>query len=284
MRTTPAQGDDCDKYGDRCDGQLDVTVNEDGSVEHDCSDCGRSGWSRRIEWREAWLPFSDRSATSDSSEATMPSGASSRDEDDQPNGLIWDREDCPEDDCDGELQQQDEFNVMCLSCEVIWSHIAFPTEHQLQTKTGQTVARKDRRVATDGGQSTDALARINGDDVILEIGCSPQWAAWAINAYKQTESDDVIETNVLLKETDGWGLITAARDTIVDQLDGGEPTRLLEDATYHYRLGFDRERARALVDDLETALAAGADGHQIELRLTHATLESLVRQFRRQIE
>lgn len=60
LRATPAQGDDCDKYGDRCDGQLDVTVNDNGSVDHECNRCGRSGWSRRIVWREAWLPFNDR--------------------------------------------------------------------------------------------------------------------------------------------------------------------------------------------------------------------------------
>jgi len=214
----------------------------------------------------------------------MPSGASSRDEDDQPNGLIWDREDCPEDDCDGELQQQDEFNVMCLSCEVIWSHIAFPTEHQLQTKTGQTVARKDRRVATDGGQSTDALARINGDDVILEIGCSPQWATWVIETSKNAAPGEVIQTDVLLKETDDWGVVTAATETIAEQLDGGEPTRLLEHAEYHYRIGFNADHAGNLREKLDDALAFGADAHQLELRLSYETLESLVRQFRGQIE
>lgn len=61
LRETPTQGDECDKYGDRCDGQLDVTVNDDGSVDYECNSCGRSGWARRIEWREAWLPFNDRS-------------------------------------------------------------------------------------------------------------------------------------------------------------------------------------------------------------------------------
>jgi|AntRauTorcE11898_2_1112593.scaffolds.fasta_scaffold10793_4 hypothetical protein len=60
LRETPAQGDDCDKYGDKCDGQLDVTVHDDGSVDHKCNSCGRGGWSRSIIWREAWLPFNDK--------------------------------------------------------------------------------------------------------------------------------------------------------------------------------------------------------------------------------
>jgi len=61
MRETPAQDDNCDKYGNKCDGKLDATINDDGSVEYECSSCGKSGWSARITWREAWLPFNDRS-------------------------------------------------------------------------------------------------------------------------------------------------------------------------------------------------------------------------------
>lgn len=34
----------------------------------------------------------------------------------------WDHEDCPEDGCNGELQEQDNINVMCLSCEAVYTH------------------------------------------------------------------------------------------------------------------------------------------------------------------
>ncbi len=60
LRTTPAQGDECDKYGDKCDGHLDVTVNDNGQVNHKCDTCSREGWSAEITWRESWLPFYDR--------------------------------------------------------------------------------------------------------------------------------------------------------------------------------------------------------------------------------
>lgn len=58
-RTTVTDGDDCDKYGDRCDGALNVTVTNDGSVEYECDTCSRNGWSANITWREAWLPQHD---------------------------------------------------------------------------------------------------------------------------------------------------------------------------------------------------------------------------------
>lgn len=68
--------------------------------------------------------------------------------------LCWDHEDCPRDDCDGELQQQDRFNVMCLSCEHVWMHWKDETDHVLETEDHETVARKPR-VATDGGVDQD---------------------------------------------------------------------------------------------------------------------------------
>lgn len=72
--------------------------------------------------------------------------------------FTWDEEDCPRDDCEGDLQQQDEYNVMCLSCEGVWTHWKDETEHILVTVDHETVARKPR-VATDGGQPTDDLVR-----------------------------------------------------------------------------------------------------------------------------
>jgi hypothetical protein len=52
----------------------------------------------------------------------------------------WDGEHCPRDDCDGRLQQQDQYNVMCLTCEEAWSHIKTADNHCLQTEDFETVA------------------------------------------------------------------------------------------------------------------------------------------------
>jgi len=128
------------------------------------------------------------------------------------------------------------------------------------------------------------VAEISGDDVVLHIGCSEQWATWAVETAKHSSPGEVTQTNVLLKEADGWNVVTAAKETIQDQLDGGDPVRLLDHAPYSYRVGFSEARARELLDDLEAALEFGADAHQLELRLAHSTLQSLVTQFRRQIE
>jgi len=128
------------------------------------------------------------------------------------------------------------------------------------------------------------LAEITGDDVVLHIGCSEQWATWAIQTYNQSSPGDVTQADVLFKESDGFNVVTAAKQTIQKQLeDDAKPAHLIDHATMSYRVGFDEDRARALLDDLETALEVGAAAHQLELRLTHQTLESLVRQFQRQV-
>ncbi|WP_251342405.1 hypothetical protein [Haloplanus halophilus] len=64
-------------------------------------------------------------------------------------GRIWDHEDCPRDACDGELQQQDDFNVMCLSCEEVWGHHKNDEEHYLVSKESNIVARKPRDEVSD---------------------------------------------------------------------------------------------------------------------------------------
>lgn len=64
--------------------------------------------------------------------------------------FVWDGEDCPREDCDGELQHQDGVNVMCLSCEFVWGHYKTERQHKLVTVDGRTDARKSRS-AGDGG-------------------------------------------------------------------------------------------------------------------------------------
>lgn len=62
--------------------------------------------------------------------------------------LCWDDEDCPRD-CNGELQQQDRMNVMCLSCNAVWAHYVTESEHKLLDEKGRTQARKPRTENTD---------------------------------------------------------------------------------------------------------------------------------------
>lgn len=64
LRTVPAQGDACDKYGDKCDGTLQVTENEGGSVEYECDTCSKRGFSSSVRWREAYLPSFDEGGES----------------------------------------------------------------------------------------------------------------------------------------------------------------------------------------------------------------------------
>jgi len=69
----------------------------------------------------------------------------------------WDHEDCPRDHCDGELQQQDRLNVMCLECETVFTHQKDDDEHRL-IHDCEFVARKSR-AKTDGGQVEDGTER-----------------------------------------------------------------------------------------------------------------------------
>ena len=137
------------------------------------------------------------------------------------------------------------------------------------------------------GHSSDGIehvAEVSGTDVVLHIGCSEQWATWAVTTADRSSPGEVVQTDVFLKEADGWNTVTAAKKTIEAQLAGGEPEQLLDHAPFSYRVGFSEEHARELLEDLETALKVGADAHKLELNLAHSTLQSLVAQFRRQIE
>jgi hypothetical protein len=44
--------------------------------------------------------------------------------DDSNGGMYWDGEDCPATFCSGTLEQQDQFNVMCLECRGVWAPIS----------------------------------------------------------------------------------------------------------------------------------------------------------------
>jgi len=61
---------------------------------------------------------------------------------------VWDHEPCPHDDCAGELQQQDDANVMCLRCEDVWGHHKNDEEHYLVSKASNIVAKKPREDET----------------------------------------------------------------------------------------------------------------------------------------
>ena len=66
----------------------------------------------------------------------------------------WDHEDCPRVHCDGELQQQDRFNVMCLECETVFTHQKDDNEHRL-IHDCEFVARKPRAFTDGGSQRTE---------------------------------------------------------------------------------------------------------------------------------
>jgi hypothetical protein len=55
-------------------------------------------------------------------------------------GYVWDGKNCPRDNCEGELQQQDEANVMCLACERVWFHYRRARQHTLANQDGENVA------------------------------------------------------------------------------------------------------------------------------------------------
>jgi hypothetical protein len=63
----------------------------------------------------------------------------------QNNERCWDFEDCPRAGCAGVLQQQDQYNVMCLSCEHVWSHVKTETKHYLASADGEKAAAKPRK-------------------------------------------------------------------------------------------------------------------------------------------
>jgi|GEM_PF-2656928 len=73
---------------------------------------------------------------------------------------FWDDVDCPRVQCDGDLQQQDEFNVMCLECEEVWSHVIENDEHLLVSVAGKIIKRKDR-VMADGGEIDPESDRVD---------------------------------------------------------------------------------------------------------------------------
>ena len=57
-------------------------------------------------------------------------------------GYTWDNEDCPH--CEGELEQQDKYNVMCRDCMEIFEHRKTDSEHYLHQTDRGKVARISR--------------------------------------------------------------------------------------------------------------------------------------------
>ena len=53
--------------------------------------------------------------------------------------MYWDGEPCPRADCEGQLQHQDQINVMCLACKEEWSAAILRGEHVLVDSDGERV-------------------------------------------------------------------------------------------------------------------------------------------------
>lgn len=58
--------------------------------------------------------------------------------------MHWDDEHCPRDDCDGELQHQDQVEVMCLACKKEWSAAILRGERVLVDSDGERVSSESQ--------------------------------------------------------------------------------------------------------------------------------------------
>lgn len=51
---------------------------------------------------------------------------------------LWDNRDCPND-CNGQLQQQDKYNVMCTTCKEVFTHVRNQNRNGLANSDGDIV-------------------------------------------------------------------------------------------------------------------------------------------------
>ena len=117
--------------------------------------------------------------------------------------FFWTGEECP--DCGGDLEQQDEHNVMCLTCEAVFQHLLTETEHVLHTPERDESVRKPRAV-TDGGPESEK-----------------NWMQSLLGAASQFEEEhDDLE--VILEGAIGFHTFYVA--------DGDDPTRGVKTALY----------------------------------------------------
>jgi hypothetical protein len=148
-------------------------------------------------------------------------------------GYLWDDEPCPEEDCDGDLQQQDQFNVMCLDCEAVWTHIKWDDErHELQTADGETVATKRRTVMTDGGvESGGATVQLPDDADIpstLEVTFPVEEALNGRTPEESNLADEDIESFVdMTADIERSRALRDLAEEIVDEDELPEATGLL---------------------------------------------------------
>jgi len=59
--------------------------------------------------------------------------------------MYWDDEHCPRADCEGQLQHQDQVEIMCLACEETWSAAILRGEHVLIDSDGERVSFAESR-------------------------------------------------------------------------------------------------------------------------------------------
>jgi len=123
----------------------------------------------------------------------------------------WDGEDCPHEDCDGELGQQDRLNVMCRTCEDVWTHVKTDTKHKLQTADYEFVAEKPRAIADGGFESaeTEWSRRVSSESAIrslasdLEVGIHNMWVDIRGAKDMQTGEYDLVTVEVTVTVTGG---------------------------------------------------------------------------------
>lgn len=134
------------------------------------------------------------------------------------------------------------------------------------------------------GEDPPDVIPVSGDDVILWMGCSEEWCWWAVDTIRNAmdAGREAVHLHILLKEGDGWRVITDWRETIQAQLGGDDAERLLPHAPYEYRLGFSDEDARRMLSETKSVLNAGADGYDIHVPVSIEKSKKLALQLREQ--
>jgi hypothetical protein len=114
----------------------------------------------------------------------------------------WDHEDCPRGNCDGELQQQDRFNVMCLECEIVFTHQKDTDEHRL-IHDCKFVARKPRTVA-DGGVRVQRICDEFVREHAVPADDAESWVHIGIDDHYHPAGGFWFPTGEMWGDSSGW--------------------------------------------------------------------------------
>ncbi|QCC57272.1 hypothetical protein [Natrinema thermotolerans] len=77
-------------------------------------------------------------------------------------GFYWDDADCPNNHCNGTLQQQDFYNVLCLECDDVFQHMKTEDEHWLVTSDFETVVQVPKSKPASDETTGDSCGCLTG--------------------------------------------------------------------------------------------------------------------------